>query len=131
VNGEYAVLNILKNNAAVTLIVSDRIYLDEVPQLDVMPFIVIEESDIEPFSTKSGASGADHDIINVFPYAATKKELKNLAAAVRAALDDISGTFNGIVVVNVMFRNQSSFSEKINNRKAYAKDQEYQVRVKA
>lgn len=128
--GEYAVLNILLNTAAVTDIVGTRVYLDEAPQGDEYPLIIVEEEDVEAFPTKSGVSAVDHDIIRVFPYAANKGTLRLLAQACRDALDGkVAGTYNSVAIEDLRFQGQTSFDEKIVNRKVYAKDQQYMVRV--
>jgi hypothetical protein len=130
-NGELAVLDILRDDAAIIAIVSDRIYLEEAEQADALPYIVIEQSDNEPFPTKSGKTGADHNMINVFSYGNTYKEAKDLANACRTALDDkAAGTYNGVNVIDIVYDAESSFSEEIANRKVFAKDQGYKVRVK-
>lgn len=133
-NGEYAVLKMLLNDADVTAIVNTRIYLDEAPQKDPYPLIIIEEENNEPTDSKDGVSGADIDIIRVYPYAEDPAVLKTLALACRKALDGKSGTYNNVRVENIRFTNQNSFTDtaldaKIENRKLYAKDQEYEVRV--
>lgn len=128
--GEYAVINILLNTTAVTDIVGTRIYLDEAPQSDAYPLIIIEEEGVEPKDTKDGASVSEPDIIRVFPYSTNKNTLRLLAQACRDALDGkAAGTYNSVSVVDLRFMNQSSFDEQIANRKVYAKDQEYRVWV--
>lgn len=127
---EYAVLNILLNTSAVTDIVGTRIYLDEAPQEDEYPLIIVEEENVEPGPTKSGVSAVDYDTIRVFPYATSKATLRLLAQACRDALDGkAAGTYNSVAVDDVRFQGQTSFDEQIVNRKVHAKDQQYLVRV--
>lgn len=127
---EYAVLNILLNTAAVSAIVGTRVYLDEAPQEDSYPLIIVEEGDNDPRPTKSGVSVMEPDIIRVFPYSDNKNTLRLLAQACRDALDGkAAGTYNSVAVKAIRFQGQSSFDEQITNRKVYAKDQEYQVWV--
>jgi hypothetical protein len=127
---EYAVINILLNTTAVTAIVGTRIYLDEAPQSDSYPLIIISEEGVEPGPTKSGVSAVDRDIIRVFPYATNKNDLRLLAQACRDALDGkAAGTYNSVAVEDIMFQGQTSFDETIVNRKVYAKDQQYSIRV--
>jgi hypothetical protein len=127
---ELAVLNILLNTTAVTGIVSTRIYLDEAPQGDAYPLIIIEAENVEPRDSKGGVSVTEVDTVRVFPYSNTKAQLATLAKACRDALDGkAAGTYNSIAVLDVRFMNQSTFDEKIENRKVYAKDQEYRVWV--
>lgn len=126
--GEYAVLKILLDTAAVSSIVGTRVYLDEAPQSEVYPLIIVQEEDVDPRATKSGASVMEPDIIRVFPYAENKGTLKLLAEACRNALDrKTPGVYNNVEIIDLRFEGQSSFDEQIPNRKVYAKDQEYRV----
>jgi hypothetical protein len=127
---EYAVLNILLNTAAVNALVGTRVYLDEAPATDPYPLIIIEEEDVNPAPTKSGVSAADRDIVRVFPYTSNKADLRTLAQTCRDALDGkIAGTYNGVAIDDLRFDGQTAFEEQIENRKVYAKDQQYSVRV--
>ena len=127
-NGEYVVINILLNDDAVSDIVGNRIYLDEAPQNTQYPLIIIEQEDSETFPTKSGRAYHDRDFIRVFPYADNLRELKDMANAIRDALDFAqAGLYRGIRMDSLRFQSQNSFSERIANRKTYAKDQLYEV----
>ena len=128
--GEYAVLKILKDNAAVAAIVGSRVYLDEAPQNAQLPYVIVSEEDVEPFDTDDGKSVMDKDIVRVFPYAATKISLRSLSVSCRDALDHVApGPYNLELVELIVFENQTSFDEEIENRKVYAKDQQYSVWV--
>ena len=128
--GEFAVVQILLNTTAITDIVGTRVYLDEAQQGDTYPLIIVEEEDVEPRDTKDGVSKLDMDIIRVYPYAANKNTLRTLARACRTALDNKTpGTYGTYTIQDVRFTGQSSFDEEIENRKVYAKDQEYRVWV--
>lgn len=129
-NSELAVLGILRDDSAVTDIVATRVYLNQAPQAAILPYIIVEEQDVEPFNTKDGVSVSDHDTVRVYPYATTKRALISLYTACRNALDGVSnGIYNTVAVNHIYFKGQTSFDEQIENRKAYAKDQEYLVRV--
>lgn len=129
-SGEYAVLKMLLEDVDVKAIVGKRVYLDQAPQTDKLPYIIVEEEDVEAKDSKDGVSALDVDIIRVYPYAETKAQLGKLAKACRKALDWKEGTFNDVIVRNIRFISQSSFDEEVTNRKVYAKDQMYQVFVK-
>jgi hypothetical protein len=137
-NGELAVLKILLSNATVTDLVSNRVFLNEAPQGKELPYIIIEEEDVEPFPTKSGASSKDHDTIRVYPYSASQNQLRELYVACRNALDEYTGELNigdvdtGIITLEVeriRYQGQTSFNDELENRKVYAKDQQYLVRI--
>jgi hypothetical protein len=128
---EYAVIKILLNDTTVSGLVSTRVYLDEAPQKDPYPLIIVEEDSDDPSDTKDGPSVVDHDTVRVFPYATDPDTLRTLAKACRDALDGKANvTYNTTEVVYVRFVSQGKFSEQIENRKVFAKDQEYNVRVK-
>jgi hypothetical protein len=129
-NGEIAIVNILKADSGVDAICANRIYILEAPQGALFPYIIIEPSDNEPFPTKDGSSAVDHNSINVFSYGDSYKDAFTLANAVREALDGQSGTFNSVVVADIVYRGETGFNEEIENKKIYAKDQDYLVRVK-
>jgi hypothetical protein len=129
-NAELAILDILLEDEIVRGIVADRVYLNEAPQGDRLPYIIIEESDNEPNDTKDGASAVDYGRVNVFPYHTDQAELRTLAKAIRNAIEGKTpGTYRTVDFDHARFISQSGFNEEIENRKAYAKDQEYEVRV--
>jgi hypothetical protein len=128
--GEYAVLKILLDTTAVSNIVGTRVYLDEAPEGEIYPMVIVQEEGTEPQDSKDGVSVSEPDIIRVYPYAENKQTLKTLAEACRNALDGKTpGVYNSIEILDLRFMNQTSFDEQIANRKVYAKDQEYRVWV--
>lgn len=129
-NGELAVLSILLGASGVTAIVEQKIFLDEAPQGESLPYVIVELTDQQSYPTKSGKSGADDAFVNVFSYASTAKQRRELSDACRNALDDVSGTANGVNVVYCFFQNASGFTEQIKNEKVFVKDQEYKLRIK-
>ena len=123
------VLNILLNTAAVTARVAARIYPIERKQSAGLPAITIDITGIEPNATKSGVSALDEQQITVVSYADTYDGCRLLADDCRAALDRISGTYNGEVIQQIDFLEQFIDKEEINNKKVYYIEQNYKVRI--
>jgi hypothetical protein len=130
-NGEIGVSHILRNDAPVVAVVSDRVYIDEAPQKKVFPYIILESRDSDPLDSKSGKAEVDIDIVGVLIYTTTSKQRKDLSSLVRTALDHkAAGTYNGLTTQSVIvYMGQTSFSEEETNRKIYASDQEYRLRT--
>jgi hypothetical protein len=129
-NAELAIVDILLEDTTVSGIVEDRVFMDDVPQTQTLPYVVVEESDVEPHDSSDGESAVDRGRIRVFPYTKDKASLRTLALAIRQAIERKgAGTYRTINFSNARFLNESSFSEEIENREVFAKDQEYEVRV--
>lgn len=129
-NAELAIIEILLADATVSGIVAQEVHLDDVTQGKALPYIVVEERDVEPNDTKDGASAVDYGRVGVFCYHTNKADLRTLAEAARNAIEGkASGTYRTVNFDYARFISESSFTEEIENRKAYAKDQEYVVRV--
>jgi hypothetical protein len=129
-NAELAILEILLTDTTVSGIVETRVYLHEAAQGDQLPYIIVEEDDIEPNDSEDGASAVDYGRVRVFPYDTDQQQLRELAEAIRDAIEGKApGEYRTVNFDYARFINQSGFSEEINNRKVYAKDQEYEVRV--
>jgi hypothetical protein len=129
-NAEFAALRILLDDATVSGLVGTNVHLYEVPQGTEAPYVILELTDTEPFPTKSGASVANHCRVSAFSYASDPKAAKNLANAVKSALDEESGIYNGVDVVKIRYQSETGFSEEINNVNLFAREQEFLVRVK-
>jgi hypothetical protein len=129
-NADLAILEILIADATVSGMVGDKVYLDEAPQGKELPYIIIEEDDTDPHDSSDGESAIDYDRIRVFPYHTDQTGLRTLATAIRQAIErKANGTYRTVNFDYSRFLNQSSFKERIDNREAYAKDQEYEVRI--
>ncbi len=135
-NGDLAVIDVLRNNVLVagfiggTGVNNARVFLSDAPQGAPMPFIIVDVYDTEPFDTKDGVSVTDHDLVKTFAYAETSKQAVDLADAMRTALDEKRGTFNGKTVINIRYMRYDGYNVDLINRKAYVREQDYQVRIK-
>lgn len=135
-NGYLPVIDILRLDGPVGLVVGGsgegvaRVFPGEIPQGVVYPLIMIETVDGEPFDTKSGASVLDNDIVKVSCYAERDSEAYDLAAKCRTALDEQSGTHNGIYIEGIRWLRQSDRDEYVTNRRIRVHEQDYEVRVR-
>ena len=102
----------LKNTSAVTAIATGGIHQTQIKQKSVPPFVLITEEGISPQDTKTDAvgTGATTNLhyLTVSCYARTELLLNNLAAAVDAALNHLSGTIDTIVVDDCRFVNSNT-----------------------
>ena len=135
-NGDVAVIAVLRANAAVgakiggTGVNAARVFLSDAPQEAVMPYVIVDVYDTEPFDTKDGVSVVDHDLVKVFCYAETSRACIDLADVVRDALDETRGTYNSKVVENIRYLRNDGYNVDLINRKAYVREHDYQVRIR-
>lgn len=135
-NGDIAVIDALRINSGVcsfiggTGVNNARVFLNEAPQEEPLPYLIVDVYDTEPFDSKDGVSVTDHDLVKVFCYASSHKTCVDLSDAVRDALDETRGTFNGKEVINIRYLRYDSYNVDLINRKAYVREHDYQVRIK-
>lgn len=135
-NGDIAILDILRSNPTVGALIGGtgaanaRVFISEAPQKAIMPFIVCDVYDSEPFDSKSGTSVVDHELVKVFCYAEKSSEAITLSDAVRAAVDGANGTYNSEVVEYIRWLRYDGYNVELVNRKAYVREHDYQVRIR-
>lgn len=129
---------ILQNNSAVvSLVGSENIFYSEAPQSIKLPFIIVDEEDIEPHDSMTGASTLDRVHARVIVYASRTNTngnvigSRNIADAVRSALDDINeNTYGGEVIADIRFTDQRSDREDVTNETRKVVYQTYEVWVR-
>lgn len=130
-NGKYAIMDILSNNAAVGAFVGSgsgaRIYYNEVEQMAQLPVIVIKEDEIIAHDTKDGPSNLDEDLVYVSILGNSETSAGALAKAVRTAIDKVTGTYSGVIVVGIQFRTQRSDTERLTNKPTILIEQLYKI----
>ena len=102
-NAGKAVYGILSGTTAVTDIVGTRIFPEIAEQEAVTPFIVYQLQSVDPEDTHDGPSKLDEVRFEFLCYADSYNAAADLGVAVRAALDRVSGTYNGVNVESVQF----------------------------
>lgn len=122
-----AIYGILAANAAVTALVSTRIYPDIATQDAVFPFLVYMIESTGPSDTKDGASKLDVVDFSLTAYAKTYTQAQDIAAAARTALDRYKGTVNGVNVQSVHFKDQQSSQMEV-DEKVFIVNQVYGLR---
>lgn len=128
--GINAVLGILRDDVTVSGLISDRVYRNKAKQTAQYPLVIVELENVDPFPTKSGVSSKDHVFVNVYSYSTDQAQLDTLSEACRAALDEkAAGTYNTVQIETIRFQSETDFDEEIENRKVWAVDQSYMVRV--
>ena len=122
-----AIYHLLTNATDVTDIVSTRIY-PEIAQQDAdLPYIVYAIANNEPTDTKPEPSKLDTAQVEVNIYSDSYTEAIDLAVAVRAALDRVKGTYNGVNVQSIQYQNEIiDFDEP---QRAYNISADYDVRI--
>ena len=98
----------LSATAAVTALVSTRIFPDMATQDATYPFIVYTNDATQPTDVKDGASPLDVVTMSVMIYSNSYSQAQDIAAAVRTALDRMTGTVQGVTVQSCRFEGQNS-----------------------
>jgi len=124
-----AIYGILSATAAVTALVSTRIYPNNVPQDVALPFIAYSIVSQEPSITKDVVSALDVIRISLDIYSTNYDTSNQIAAAVRVALDGYKGTINSQVVQRITFDGQSD-GEYESELGVYWQNQDYNMRLK-
>lgn len=102
-NAGKAVYGILSANSGVTDIVGTNIFPEIAEQETAVPFIVYQLQSVDPDDTHDGPSKLDEVRFEFLCYADSYNAAADLGVAVRAALDRVSGTYNGVNVESVQF----------------------------
>ena len=102
-NAGKAVYGILSANSGVTDLVGTRIFPEIAEQEAATPFIVYQLQSVAPEDTHDGPSKLDEVRFEFLCYADTYDTAADVGVKVRAALDRVSGTYNGVNVESVQF----------------------------
>lgn len=129
------VRTILVNNAGVTALVGTKIYANRGKQTDDAPYVVIRQLGVNPHHTKSAVSTYDDVRISIYILAARYITsggvigAKNVAHAIRTALDKYTGTVDGVIVKDVTFTDEDSDDINEANYSAVAIRQDYTITI--
>jgi hypothetical protein len=122
-----AIYYLLTNSTDVTDIVSTRVYPEIAEQNAALPYVVYNIANNEPTDTKPEPSKLDTAQIEVNVYSESYTECIDLSVAVRAALDRVKGTYNGVNVQSIQYLNEIiDFDEP---QRAYNIASDYDVRI--
>jgi hypothetical protein len=118
-----AIYSILVNNSTVNSLVSTRIYPLSVPQHGVMPCISYSLNDYEDDETFDGQSGLSRKELQIDCWADDYMDTLTLAAAVKAALQNYTGTLNDVTIQRLVIDTAVSVFEE--NIDLYRTSQSY------
>ena len=122
-----AIFYLLDNSTDLTAIVGTRIYPEVAQQDAPLPYVVYNISNNEPSDTKREPSKLDTANIEVNCYSTSYTEVIDMAVAVRAALDRVRGTYNGVNVQSIAYMNEViDFDE---GQRAYNVSSDYDARI--
>lgn len=124
------IFELLKDDDTVAGLVKDRIYPDVAPQNTIYPLIVHVEQNNEPLVHKDAPGGAQNYNISVQLdiYATKFSVAKEIATAVREALDYYTGTIGTIRVNRCHFAEQAS-EQAVEENESYVISQGYTFKV--
>lgn len=134
--GEVAVLSQLGATAAITALVSTRIYQGERPQRSIIPAIVVDLDRSEPVMSKdvtATGQSVDIDYVYVQAYGKDYNEAQSVAIQIRTALDYLfktETTIGGVVVQQIRMMSQIYDHYSIADREIWYFEQEYAVRTR-
>jgi hypothetical protein len=94
-----AVYYILKNDPTLSGLVGSKVYPNVVPEETKAPAVVFSRDSIEPEYDKSG-NVVDISEVSIWAYALKYPEVIDIISAVRASLELVKGTFNGVTVIS-------------------------------
>ena len=114
--------------------VDANLYGLHVPNRRGSQWVIITKIDRQPTATKGGVSDYDKYLYQLDIYARTEAEMDTLAASVKSAMDDYSGTVSSTVIDHIFFTSENDTVEKIEDEGAtenyYRMIHEYDIWVK-
>ena len=122
---------------AIASILSDieaNVYGLHVPNRRGSQWIIHTKIDRQPSATKGGVSDYDKYLYQLDIYARTEAEMDTLAASVKSAMDDYSGTVSGEVIDHIFFISENDTVEFIEDDDSqenyYRMIQQYDIWIK-
>ena len=122
-----AIYYLLSNYSDLTDIVSTRIYPEVAEQDAAMPFVIYTVVSNEPSDTQSSPSQLDIAQVDIVLFSTDYAESVDMGVAARAALDRVTGTYNGVNVQSCQYTSEVIDFEEY--PRAYVITQSYDVRI--
>ena len=126
-NAGKAIYYLLSNATSVTDICGTRIYPELAEQEAPTPFVVYEVISVDPDDTNDGPAKLDEVTIDITAVADVYDTCSDLASAIRAAIDRIRGTYNGVNVDSVQY--STTDTDVMDSPRRYAMTAKYIVRI--
>ena len=122
-----AIYYLLNNSTDLEAVVGTRIFPEVAAQDSALPFVMYSVISNEPSDTHSGPSLLDIAQVDVVLYNTSYTGCVDMGVYVRAALDRVSGTYNGVNVQSCQYNSEViDFDEY---KRAYVITQSYDVRI--
>jgi hypothetical protein len=122
-----AIYYLLSNYSDLTDIVSTRIYPEVAEQDAAMPFVIYTVVSNEPSDTQSSPSQLDIAQVDIVLFSTDYSQVVDMGVAARAALDRVTGTYNGVNVQSCQYTSEVIDFEEY--PRAYVITQSYDVRI--
>ena len=122
-----AIYYLLTNSTDIAAIVSTRVFPEIAQQDALLPYVVYNVTNNEPSDTKAEPSELDTANVEVNCFSTSYTESIDLAVAVRAALDRVTGTYNSVNVQSIAYMNETLNFEEA--QRAYLVSSDYDVRI--
>ena len=122
-----AIYYLLSNYSDLTDIVSTRIYPEVAEQDAAMPFVIYTVVSNEPSDTQSSPSQLDIAQVDIVLFSTDYSQVVDMGVAARAALDRVTGTYNGVNVQSCQYTSEVIDFEEY--PRAYVITQSYGVRI--
>jgi len=103
-----AIYQILRNTAAITTIVADRIYPDILPQEEGYPALVHYTESKDSLAYTGGTVDTYKINVQIDIYFEVYANGKSLADSIRAALDKYTGTIGGVNIKSCYFSSETN-----------------------
>jgi len=126
-NAGKAIYYLLSNATSVTDICGTRIYPELAEQEAPTPFVVYEVISVDPDDTNDGPAKLDEVTVDITAVADVYDTCADLASAIRAAIDRIRGTYNGVNVDSVQYN--TTDTDVMDSPRRYAMTAKYIVRI--
>jgi hypothetical protein len=115
----------LLTQTGLTALIANRIYPDEAPEGETLPYVVyINISDVKDHLF-TGQQTLERPVYQYTVYAADKDAASDVAEQIKAALSEYSGTMSGITVQYIGLMNELASRDR--ELKIYYHDLEYEV----
>lgn len=122
------IFSLLSNDATVSGLVGLKIYPYIGKDNIVYPYIIYDQTSLQPTDTKDGVSELDVVSYDIEIYTKNPADLTTLSNAVRDALDRYSGTVNAKLIDSIRYLGENSgFSLE---DRVYLRVQNYSIRYK-
>ncbi|RMD51893.1 DUF3168 domain-containing protein [Candidatus Parcubacteria bacterium] len=122
---EYGLYNKLKNDAGINALVSGRVYPLRLPQQPTLPAITYQRISTVRLQQLGGVTNNARVRFQIDSFAETFNEIKDIAAAIRAALDGFKGTLSSDTVYRIISLSENDLYE--NEADIYRNSQDYEV----